>query len=237
MTESITIENVDDFSCACVISCLKANRANTLALLEVLRACEQERPYREVEDEVDALPIMHMSHQNAHVLINLLVDAGGLERIAVEGACEEGICGSTDACKSTDEADAHEGPSVEGELNADVPDDYHIVITPAGSCALAEFEPTKRFSELVAHEPAIYGQAYRLVLETCEAGVRREAVECALRDNPCLSNPKPIYPGYFISKLEAVGGIAWEENAWHTTPAGLRMKDLCVQAGSSNQAA
>lgn len=229
----IDIACADDFSKACVMSCLNANRANTLPLVEVLRACGHERPYREVEDEIDALPIMHMSRQNAHVLVNLLVDAGGLERIAVEGEQEDEADGEGGQGKGALELDAADSKTPEADVagaeapGADVVDDFHLLITPAGRSALAEFEPTKRFGELLVAEPEGYADAYRVVLATCERGAKREEVERSLEGHPCLKNPKLVYAGHFISNLETVGGIAWEGGAWRTTQAGARMQALC----------
>ncbi|MBD9214073.1 MAG: hypothetical protein EGQ22_01015, partial [Senegalimassilia anaerobia] len=65
---------------------LTANHANTLPMLEILRACAaapEPRPYREVEDEVYDLPAMSLSHQNAHTLSLMLVKCGALEQIEV----------------------------------------------------------------------------------------------------------------------------------------------------------
>lgn len=36
------------------------------------------------------------------------------------------------------------------------------------------------------------------------------------------THPKRVYAGYFISKLEHVGAIAWSD-AWHTTDDGRRI--------------
>lgn len=90
---------------------------------------------------------------------------------------------------------------------------------------LDEFEPAKRFSELLAAEPDGYGDAYGRVLALCETGASKAAIEEALAGHPALSFPKRIYPGYFISKLETVDGISWD-GAWRTTEAGQRMRAL-----------
>ena len=101
----------------------------------------------------------------------------------------------------------------------DQPVDYLLHTTEAGRAALDEFEPTKRFSELLAVEPDGYGDAYGRVLAS------KAAIEEALAGHPALSFPKQIYSGYFISKLETVDGISWD-GAWRTTEAGQRMRAL-----------
>ena len=103
--------------------------------------------------------------------------------------------------------------------------DYLLHTTEAGRAALDEFEPAKRFSELLAAEPDGYGDAYGRVLALCETGASKAAIEEALAGHPALSFPKQIYPGYFISKLETVDGISWD-GAWRTTEAGQRMRAL-----------
>ena len=91
--------------------------------------------------------------------------------------------------------------------------------------ALAEFEPTTRFAELLAGEPAGYADAYGCVLACCETGASKAVIERALAGHEALSHPKQIYPGYFISKLETVDGISWD-GVWRTTEAGRRMAAL-----------
>ena len=96
---------------------------------------------------------------------------------------------------------------------------------PEDAAALAQFEPTKRFGRMLQDEPAGYAQAYAIVLALCEDGATKAAIEQALEGNPALSNPKQVFPSYFISKLETVDGISWD-GAWRTTEAGQRMRAL-----------
>lgn len=236
-----------------IMSCLGANHANTLAELEVLRACREERPYREVEDEVAALPVMGLTQQSAHTLVELLVAAGGLERIPVEdpqGAELEGAdalvtpddakatiagAGMADAVAELEEAGEGWQPVVDATYPAPpsregLPEDYRLALTPAGRRALDEYEPTKRFQELVADEPATYLDAYRVVLEVSAPGAKRADIEGALRGHPALSSPKTVYAGYFISRLETVNGIEWRDGCWNTTAYGRQMRELCGQA-------
>ena len=88
-----------------------------------------------------------------------------------------------------------------------------------------EFEPAKRFGELLAGEPEGYRSAYDTVLACCEEGASKAAIEAALAGHPALAFPKQVYPGYFISKLETVDGISWD-GVWRTTEAGQRMRAL-----------
>ena len=135
-----------------------------------------------------------------------------------------GSAGGADAADADGGADVAVADSPVAEL-PDQPVDYLLHTTEAGRAALDEFEPAKRFSELLAAEPDGYGDAYGRVLALCETGASKAAIEEALAGHPALSFPKRIYPGYFISKLETVDGISWD-GAWRTTEAGQRMRAL-----------
>ena len=199
---------------------LLANRANTLALLGCLRETLEERPFREAEDALAGSRAMALTTQTPHALYAMLLKCGAVE--AIEVPEEQGAhAGSlpSDGAGSAGGADA---------ADADLPDqpvDYLLHTTEAGRAALDEFEPAKRFSELLAAEPDGYGDAYGRVLALCETGASKAAIEEALAGHPALSFPKQIYPGYFISKLETVDGISWD-GAWRTTEAGQRMRAL-----------
>ena len=122
------------------------------------------------------------------------------------------------------DAEAVEAHAETGDL-PDQPTDYLLAITDLGREALDEFEPAKRFGELLAGEPEGYRSAYDTVLACCEEGVSKAAIEAALAGHPALAFPKQVYPGYFISKLETVDGISWD-GVWRTTEAGQRMRAL-----------
>ncbi len=234
-------------------ACLKANHANTLALLDCLRACdvapEDARPYREVEEELAGVPSMDLTLQTPHTLIGLLVKAGGIVSVPVEGptAPQPEENGASDGQAGPDagnieasmpdapasDAEAAEAPAA-AEASAagadapaepeDQPVDYVLYTTDAGRAVLAEFDPGARFGELLAGEPEAYLELYARVLDICSGpdGASRAQVEQDLKGHPALESPKRIYPEYFISKLETIGGLSWD-GAWRTTEAGARI--------------
>lgn len=248
-----------------ILKCLNANHANTLALLDCLRACdvapEDARPYREVEEELLGAVSMGLTMQTPHTLIGMLVKAGGIKSVPVEepaagegdddaaepapAEAESGV----DACPAqpdaaasdvagtasgaSDSADAGAaGPSEDGDASAaapqpeqaDQPVDYVLYTTDAGREALAQFDPKSRFDELLGGEPEAYLELYARVLDICSGddGATRAQIERDLKGHPALENPKRIYPEYFISKLETIGGLSWD-GAWRTTEAGARI--------------
>lgn len=203
-----------------VRTAVTANRANTLALLGCLREVLEARPFREAEAAVEGSRAMALTMQNPHALYAILLKCGAVESIPVpedDAAAAEAIVGS-------DGAEAVEAHAEAGDL-LDQPADYLLRTTDLGRAALAEFEPAKRFEELLAAEPEGYRSAYGVVLACCAEGASKAAIEEALAGHPALAFPKPIYPGYFISKLETVDGISWD-GVWRTTEAGQRMRAL-----------
>ena len=150
-------------------------------------------------------------------------DAPACREPAAQGADQSGVPVDSEPPTIT------EGTHV---LSPAQPVDYLLRITQAGRTALAEFDPVARFADLVAAEPDGYLDAYALVLDTCAAeGASLRTIERALAGHPALREPKRIYPAYFVSKLETVGALAWEDGAWHTTSAGERALSSLAQAG------
>ena len=227
-----------------VIACLTANHANTLALLDCLRACDvaadEARPYREVEEALVGLPSFSLSTQTPHVLLGLLVKAGGIASIDVpEG--EEQADQHSDAvapesptpaagespADTAGAGDAEAAPAPESAPAADQPIDHVLHITEEGRAALAAFDPVKRFTDLIGTEPQGYLEVYVRVLDACSAaeGATRTAIEALIGQDEALFAPKRVFPSYFISKLETIGGLTWD-GSWHTTDAGDRMLDV-----------
>lgn len=188
---------------------LEANHANTLALLECLRQAMEPRPFREAEEAVAGGAYMGVTMQTPHALYDILLAHGAVEAIAVPEEAPEVATGDADS---------------EGVL-PDQPVDYLLATTELGRRALEEFEPTKRFAELLAAEPKAYGPVYGQVLDLCIDGASKDVIETALQGQEALQFPKQIYPGYFISKLETIDGISWD-GLWRTTEPGQRMRAL-----------
>ena len=218
---------------------LAANHANTLAYVACLKACTgNQRPYREVEEELLSSPAFDISMQTPHTLLGFLIADGGIEKIEIEPEAEgetqiQGACNleaaSPDAALETSSpsdvcVEEDVLPAVAGETGGpDKPVDYLLRTTKQGEEILAEFDSVARFERLLSDEPEGYLEAYLIVLDACaDEGASLKAVEAALAGHPALTNPKRVYAGYFISKLEHVGAIAWTD-AWHITEDGKRI--------------
>ncbi len=213
-----------------VRAAVTANRANTLALLGCLREVLEARPFREAEAAVEGSRAMALTMQNPHALYAILLKCGAVESIPVpedDAAIAEVPVGDVVAAEAVVGPGGAEAAGVHVETGdlPDQPTDYLLAITDLGREALDEFEPAKRFGELLAGEPEGYRSAYDTVLACCEEGASKAAIEAALTGHPALAFPKQVYPGYFISKLETVDGISWD-GVWRTTEAGQRMRAL-----------
>lgn len=206
-----------------VRAAVTANRANTLALLGCLREVLEARPFREAEAAVEGSRAMALTMQNPHALYAILLKCGAVESIPVPED-DAAIAEVPEDDAAAADAEAVEAHAEVGDL-PDQPTDYLLAITDLGREALDEFEPAKRFGELLAGEPEGYRSAYDTVLACCEEGASKAAIEAALTGHPALAFPKQVYPGYFISKLETVDGISWD-GVWRTTEAGQRMRAL-----------
>ncbi|MFR1167290.1 MAG: hypothetical protein ACLSDQ_06645 [Adlercreutzia equolifaciens] len=182
------------------------NRANTFGAAR-LPARDLRRGPGEAEDALAGSRAMALTTQTPHALYAMLLKCGAVEAIEVpeeQGAHAgslpsdgAGSAGAADAADVDGGADVAVADSPSAEL-PDQPVDYLLHTTEAGRAALDEFEPTKRFSELLAAEPDGYGDAYGRVLALCEAGASKAAIEEAGgASGPEL--PKQIYSGYFIS--------------------------------------
>lgn len=215
---------------------LTANRANTLALLGCMRETLEEKPFREAEAAMEGSRDLALSTQGPHALYAILMKCGAVEAIAVPESADDAPAGddstpmpaaaAADGTASGESSDDEEAPTAAAaDALPDQPVDYRLRTTEAGRAALAAFEPAKRFEALMAAEPEGYGDAYARVLDVCADGASKGAIEEALANHPALAFPKPIYPGYFISKLETIDGISWD-GAWRTTEAGRRMRAL-----------
>ena len=79
--------------------------------------------------------------------------------------------------------------------------------------------------DLKANDAGSVADGIVLAIEDVADDKTLTAIEQALEGNPALSNPKQVFPSYFISKLETVGGLTWD-GSWKATEAGRQMLAL-----------
>ena len=214
--DAVAADQSFDDTVEAVVKRLKANRANTLALCACLAVCETRMPYREAETLIGQRPELNLSTQNAHALLRIMIDCGGVEAEEVpEPACEP------------------------GDEKQDQPVDYTVRTTEAGRAALARFEPTKRFGRMLQDEPAGYAQAYAIVLALCEDGATKAAIEQALEGNPALSNPEAGIPQLLHLRswrpwVVLHGTGSWKSHGSRPADAGPGRVKRCSIAARAN---
>ena len=201
---------------------IESNHANTLAFLACLRVIDSPISYAEAEDLVAELPAMSITTQTPHTLFELLIDAGGIERIQVASEQDSESENETFGEELTQDLNEPDGDEA-NELDDD--QDYLLEITEAGRQVLEAYEPTRRFMSLLEAEPEGYADVYRQLLTLCENGAKLSEIENELGNHPAMTNPKQVYPNYFVSKLESIEGISWD-GCWRTTETGKQMLDL-----------
>lgn len=218
-----------------LVACMTKSKVDMLPLCACLEACVEERPYREVEKELALRPIMRRSNQTPHVLIGLLVEAGGIERIEVpedeaeaEAAGAQGAsAGSTSSAGDANADPLADVPEVQEEA-PDLPIDYQLKTTELGRAALKMFDADLMLSHLLSSEPEEFRAAYCTVLSCCKGGASLSEVRSAIGATKVVAaqggadgKAKSVYPEYFVSKLETAGALLWDA-AWQTTESGLR---------------
>lgn len=176
-----------------IVSCMTNNRAHALAYRECLIACREERPYREVEAELEGSKAVASCTQGPHTLIGLLVERGAIEKSVVDE---------------------------DGEIQGDQPVDYTLRTTDEGAEAARRLDPIVQLKELVNGQPDELADLYRRVLETCVKGAKLEEVKRDIGSSIDLPNGKAVYAEYFVSKLETAGGLMWD-GEWRTTEEGF----------------
>ena len=82
---------------------------------------------------------------------------------------------------------------------------------------IMDVDPAERLRRLLGDEPA-YADVYGMILKFCAEERSISEIECLLRANPALENPK-IYPSYLIDRLEFAGALKWT-GKWRVTETG-----------------
>lgn len=207
-----------------------SNAANMHALLACIEIClgEELRPYREVEEELAAHPAMLRTMQTPDTILTILVRSGAVYSKAIEAEGTDDDSAEpveSETAESTYEAEAQTAVADEQsdasaeEADEEQPVDFLVRATEAGAEVLDEFAVERRYGILLATEPENYAHVYEAVLEMCTgAGASKDDIEQAIEHDPAMNDPKQVFPGYFISKLEHVGALMWD-GRWKNTLA------------------
>lgn len=183
----------------------------------ILEYCKTRRTLVEVEDMVLGLPQFPACDQNPYRLIFFMEDCGGLQRFEL------------DAEGNVVDEEAKEGLS-EDEID-DLVWDYAFETTEAGKQAADEMKPEKRMDKLFKLFPQRIS-TYCDVLEFCKEPRGWKEIDALLQGRDVLKSGSlnwqtnlPLQPTVFIDRLEAAGGLVWD-NGWKITEEGRKFLEL-----------
>ena len=176
----------------------------------ILELCRKTRRAEEVETFIAALHEMLHSLQEPYVYMDALIDAGGLDSVALDA---DGNPVDMDAFAAAPE-----------EARAGMIADYDITTTPAGVAALDLLAPKNRMRAKLAEKPERY-TTFLAVLDFCRepktlAEVKRLFEEDSTLNRETTVDRQLLSCDFYLSELERAGGIVWDDG-WKCTPEGL----------------
>lgn len=192
---------------------------NREILYKALAFCAEERPLREAEDFIAALPQFSLATQNQYAMLKTLVKAYGLELIERDEAGERVF------------EDQKEG------LSEDEVDDLVATIsfktTEVGDYFVDYNKPQARLADLFGLVPE-RADTYIELLQFVESEPRPYGqIEALLRGKPTLQTIidgrlETMQPSVFVDKLERAGALVWKDG-WILTEEGRScLKELCA---------
>ena len=240
---------------------LKGIPGQQFRILACVQACAQEPvELAQIIDEVDAnYPLMGSVYSTGR-LVQLLEEAGAIDRIEPEDESQEeeteveaeaAFADEVDDEGAADEADA-DGVAAEGTADDEPvrPLDYlevdpgveyvevelarpcTFVATQAGLDAVEARTGMEHMQELLDAEPQ-YISVYKRVLTMCSVPEGRmvQEVNAVIDPDPICSQPRR-FSTYFLRKLEMIGAVRFVDT-WQTTPYGNKALELGLLADAS----
>lgn len=185
-------------------------------LLGILAFCDHPQSIEAIAAEVDRLQENNRSVYGASSLCIALEDAGGLERVTEEGTLYSEIDLEPIVIEDEDGTSHYETP--------DAPALFWR-ITKAGQAVLEADDPATDARAMLSSERHL-ASIYARVLALCDApaGCTTPQVGVAVDKDPLVQEPR-LFAGHFIERLESVGCLAWQKDAWHTTDLGHAMAE------------
>ena len=208
-------------------------------ILSGIRTCAEPKTLEEASAALEELYPQGASVYSAMRIIELLADAGALERIDPEeddGAGDEaapanGGAGTDEQALSTPQAtDGEDAEEVRiDSLSLDELDFEYDEVEPAepslylataeGLAAIEEHWSPNAAHDVVAAEPQ-YLQVYKTILEMCAAPQGKTKIEIsdAVDSLPVLQEPRR-WCQYFLENLREVNALEWD-GTWRITEIG-----------------
>ena len=187
------------------------HRRNSLTeiMRKTIEFCAERRGFSDVETAMDAFPEFRYADQSQASIIGILVNAGAIEQFELDA---QGKVIPVERLRAMTEDERDDAVCA-----------FALQSTRAGLHAIEGMEPETKLAKLFDEHPERH-DAYRKILQLCKTPRTFEEVSKSLDPNPTFASENdlstlPVYPSALLGKLEAAGGIVWDE-AWVTTEAG-----------------
>jgi hypothetical protein len=195
-----------------VIQAVIQQPLNREVLYKILKHCKQRRILQELEQHIATYPEFAQALQPQYYLIMWLVDEGGLTLYEL------------DINKAEVTPEQKQGLT-EDEID-DLVEYMAFETTEAGEIAVDLLDPKHRLIELLEIVPEWY-DTYVEILGFLEQRRPFAEIDSLLRDRETLfigrkPGDRPMQPSVFIDKLEAAGGISWQDG-WMITSEGKEL--------------
>lgn len=181
---------------------------------KTLAFCEAPRTVDEAEDFVEAQPEYASALQTSTVLVNVLVEEGGL---AYEEYDAEGTLLTDERIAALKEAGATDDDLF------DMVARRMVSATSTGCAVVALLEPKRRVASYATSAPE-RTRIYRQLLSFCETPRTLDDIKTLLDGDEALAPSErtswqKLHASYFIDRMDEAGGLTWQ-NGWVTTEAG-----------------
>lgn len=202
----------DDEKLAVLNTCVTKHPLNREIFYKTLRYCAEERPLRDVEEQIATFPEFPRATMNQYYLVKSLVESYGLELVE-RTADGERVTPAMKQGKTEDEID-------------DLVFSFNYRITPIGERLVAEHAPGARLESLLEREPARRGAYLQLLDYIAQEPRTYPQIEDLLKGNPALQatidgHLETVQPSVLLDKLERAGVLVWN-NDWQITEEGHR---------------
>lgn len=183
------------------------------SLTEIMRKtiayCAELRTFNDAERAMATFPEFRYADQSQAAIIGILTNAGAIDQLELD--------------KNGNIIPEQSLHSMSEDERDDAVCSYALQSTRAGMKAIEGMEPKARLQRMFSEHPE-RTDSYRKIMQLCKTPQTYEQVAAQLEQHPTFASENdlstlPVYPSALLAKVEAAGGIVWNE-AWILTPDG-----------------
>jgi hypothetical protein len=198
------------------MACLRRRESFRKILYGLLKFCEQERTYDEIDAHVRCYPESEANRQSSRRYVFFLRRTGALEEVEYDA--------NGDAVTDDVRAEKRAAGMAE-EAIEDLGVEQRVMTTEVGRKAIRLDDPGLRLCDLLVEKESRLS-TYRRLLEFCAIPRQLEEIASFLADDPGLeidhgTGVAGMQPNAYISKLDQAGGLVWNDG-WVATEEGLK---------------